>query len=198
MEDYILFLILCNTIANIVLIWLVYKIKQSNKTSNVTENEIYEDTSQEDSTTEIKNDIDWKIIDQLHNATINFSKTSLELKKLLFVVLGISTPIIFSVFDNKLDRFLFIFLGICILMFWLYDSYTYYFQEKLRSSMNNRFTNIAKRNNVKIEANKYFTLPSNRSNNHRLIRSIFNDSNLIFYGIFIVLVVLGYFFYKWT
>ena len=64
--------------------------------------------------------------------------------------------------------------------------------------MNNRFTNIAKRNNVKIEANKYFTLPSNRSNNHRLIRSIFNDSNLIFYGIFIVLVVLGYFFYKWT
>lgn len=29
----------------------------------------------------IENEIDWKIIDQLHNATNNFSKNCLEIKK---------------------------------------------------------------------------------------------------------------------
>ena len=35
----------------------------------------------------IENEIDWKIIDQLHNATSNFSKNSLEIKKEPNVVL---------------------------------------------------------------------------------------------------------------
>ena len=56
----------------------------------------------------IENEIDWKIIDQLHNATNNFSKNCLEIKKLLFVVIGISTPLIINLCNNKLDRSLFI------------------------------------------------------------------------------------------
>lgn len=51
----------------------------------------------------IENEIDWKIIDQLHNATNNFSKNCLEIKKLLFVVIGISTPLIINLCNNKLD-----------------------------------------------------------------------------------------------
>ena len=39
-----------------------------------------------DNSENIEDKIDWKKIDQLHNATINFSKNSLEIKKLLFVV----------------------------------------------------------------------------------------------------------------
>lgn len=31
----------------------------------------------------IENEIDWKIIDQLHNATNNFSKNCLEIKTLI-------------------------------------------------------------------------------------------------------------------
>ena len=56
-----------------------------------------------DNSENIEDKIDWKKIDQLHNATINFSKNSLEIKKLLFVVIGISTPLIINLCNNQLE-----------------------------------------------------------------------------------------------
>lgn len=70
-----------------------------------------------DNSENIEDKIDWKKIDQLHNATINFSKNSLEIKKLLFVVIGISTPLIINLCNNQLDVALFISLYIIIFSF---------------------------------------------------------------------------------
>lgn len=95
-------------------------------------------------------------IDQLHNATINFSKNSLEIKKLLFVVIGISTPLIINLCNNQLDVALFISLYIIIFSFWIFDSYTYYYQKKLRFQMDHYFEQILTRNtthNRKIQKN---------------------------------------------
>ena len=38
---------------------------------------------------DIDSEIDWKIIDQLHNAVLNFSKNSMQAKKIMFTLLGI-------------------------------------------------------------------------------------------------------------
>ena len=147
----------------------------------------------------IENEIDWKIIDQLHNAT-NFSKNCLEIKKLLFVVIGISTPLIINLCNNKLDRSLFISLYLFIVSFWLFDSYSYYYQEKLRAKMNDRFKNISERNNDvnSVETSEEeFTLQKNRTNKKRILRSLFNMSHLVFYGILFLLVTLGFVSYNY-
>ena len=65
----------------------------------------------------LDDEIDWKIIDQLHTATINFSTTSLELKKLFFVLLGISVPTLTKLAGDKLDLSLFIAIYILIITF---------------------------------------------------------------------------------
>ena len=51
----------------------------------------------------IDSEIDWKIIDQLHNAVLNFSRNSMQAKKIMFTLLGIfvaamiQAPTIYSV-----------------------------------------------------------------------------------------------------
>lgn len=147
----------------------------------------------------IKNEIDWKIIDQLHNATNNFTKTSLELKKLMFAVIGISLPIVISLNKNKLNGFIFFVLCVCIVFFWLYDSYTYYYQELLREKMNNKFIELNNRNERESKSRKIennFTLPPNRNKKKRICRSLFNLSNIFFYGMLILFVIFGFIFYE--
>jgi hypothetical protein len=56
----------------------------------------------------VQDEIDWKIIDQLHSATLNFSSTSLELKKLLIVLIGITVPVLVKLAGDKLDLSLFV------------------------------------------------------------------------------------------
>lgn len=52
---------------------------------------------------DIDSEIDWKIIDQLHNAVLNFSRNSMQAKKIMFTLLGIfvaamiQAPTIYSV-----------------------------------------------------------------------------------------------------
>lgn len=145
----------------------------------------------------IENEINWKIIDQLHNATSNFSKSSLEIKKLLFVVIGISTPLIISLCNNELDKSLFISFYFFIIPFWILDSFTYYYQEKLRDKMDERFNSISKRNERKsFEYNMIeYTLPNNRTKKKRIARSLFNLSHLAFYGSLIILTTIGFLLY---
>ena len=38
---------------------------------------------------DIDSEIDWKIIDQLHNAVLNFSRNSMQAKKIMFTMLGV-------------------------------------------------------------------------------------------------------------
>lgn len=145
----------------------------------------------------IENEIDWKIIDQLHNATSNFSKNSLEIKKLLFVVIGISTPLIINLCSNKLDKSLFVSFYFFIIPFWILDSFTYYYQEKLRDKMNDKFNSISRRNEHKSFEYKVteYTLPNNRTKKKRIVRSLFNLSHLAFYGSLIILTTIGFLLY---
>ena len=66
--------------------------------------------------------------------------------------------------------------------------------------MNDRFKNINARNNDvnSVEASEEeFTLQKNRTNKKRILRSLFNMSHLVFYGILFLLVTLGFVLYNY-
>lgn len=136
-----------------------------------------------------EDEIDWKIIDQLHNATNNFSSSSLEFKKIYFILLGILTPIIFKLGDNKFDVALLITPFCLSIFFWVLDIITYYIQETLRESMDKHFEKLKERNSDTAENNDEYTLPNNRTKKSRLYRSIFNNS-AFFYPIILFLNII--------
>ena len=144
----------------------------------------------------LEDEIDWKIIDQLHAATLNFSTTSLELKKLFFVLVGIAVPTLVKLAGDKLDLSLFVTIYLLSLTFWLLDSFTYFYQEKLREKMDNHFTQIRTRNVETIE-NPDYTLENNRTSSGRIWRSLTNLSiklyifSIILNTIALILYLIG-------
>lgn len=144
-----------------------------------------------------EDEVDWKIIEQLHNATTRFSSSSLEFKKIYFMIIGIATPIIFKLSGEKFDIALLISPLIISFFFWFLDSFTYYYQEKLREKMDNHFEILKKRNEKKnIVINQAhstqkeeFTLENKRDSKSRLKRSILNNSSA-FYPILIILNII--------
>lgn len=136
--------------------------------------------------------IDWKIIDQLHNSTKMFSTTSLELKKTMFVLIGIIIPTLIKLSNDKFDISIIISIYIISVSFWILDSFTYFNQEKMRELMDNRFENILRRNNNCIDIN--LTLNANR-NTKRFIRSFFNTSQIIYMLLIIINTTLFFLYY---
>jgi ABC-type multidrug transport system fused ATPase/permease subunit len=138
----------------------------------------------------LDDEIDWKLIDQLHSATLNFSSTSLELKKIFFTLIGIAVPILIKLANERLECSLFITLYILILTFWFLDSFTYYYQEKLREKMDKIFSRIKERNKestlIVAKNNNSYTIESTRSKDKRIFRSAFNSS----LGIYPILLLL--------
>jgi hypothetical protein len=128
----------------------------------------------------VQDEIDWKIIDQLHSATLNFSSTSLELKKLLIVLIGIAVPALVKLAGDKLDLSLFVTIYLLSFTFWFLDSLTYYYQENLRELMDIRFNQIKTRNSPAIITTEKgldnFTLDNKRTKKGRAQRSAFNIS----------------------
>lgn len=123
----------------------------------------------------LEDEIDWKIIDQLHNATITFSTKSIEIKKCFFSFIGILIPILIK-FNDTLNLKLCNIVYIAILSFWIIDSYTYHYQQKLRRNMDKRFENISKRNQCQISN---FTTTSTACKSC-IMKSIFNESHSIY------------------
>jgi dipeptide/tripeptide permease len=128
----------------------------------------------------LEDEIDWKIIDQLHTATLNFSTKSLELKKLLFTLVGIAVPTLIKLTHDKLDTSLFITIYLLVVIFWLLDSFTYYYQEKLRERMDTHFNLIKARNTLVEKVSDNYTLENNRTSPNRWIRSLLNHSMMLY------------------
>lgn len=146
----------------------------------------------------LEDEIDWKIIDQLHNATAKFSSASLEFKKIYFTILGISTPVIFKLSGDTFDIALLLSPLVISAFFWFLDSFTYFYQEKLREKMDKHFEILKERNLVKSdiaekkqtdENHEEYTLENKRKKENRLFRSIINPSSA-FYPILIILNII--------
>lgn len=142
----------------------------------------------------LQDEIDWKIIDQLHNATLNFSSKSLENKKLFVTSIGIIIPIILKITNESLDLSIFISIYCIIIVFWLLDSYTNYYQMLLRGKMDEKFKKILDRNSEKkivySSKSEAFTIEKERSEKIGIKDIFFSKAHLI-YLLFLILNTLG-------
>ena len=137
-----------------------------------------------------EDELDWKDVDQLHQATLQISKSCFDYKKLCISFLGVSTAIIVKFTESSLNHTVFV-LGLLICVgFWISDATAYYFQRKLRIQLNDRMCAIAERNNCasykreNIEAS--------------WLKALFNWS-LVFYYVLMFLGVIGWLcYYSWS
>jgi len=171
----------------------------------------------------LEDTIDWAIIDQLHAATARFSATCTEVKKIYISVLAIVVPLILQLSGNEQDKFqldysLFISIYVITPIFWYLDSYSYYYQEFLRSVIDERFKKIKKRNlnqdsidlildnspnksketvteGQKLPLTEEYTLDDKRKENDRFWRSIKNSSVIIYPLVLIINTILFVFFH---
>lgn len=147
-----------------------------------------------------EDEVDWAIIDQLHSATSRFSSASIELKKMYIILIGIAIPAIIKLAGSKLDFSLFITIYVLTITFWYLDGFTYFYQEKLRSKMDERFNKLRK-NNIEDESNEEssnvdeYTLPDDRTESNRWKRA-FKNSSVRIYQIFFVLNTLALILFK--
>jgi hypothetical protein len=138
----------------------------------------------------LEDEIDWKIIDQLHAATIMTSNRNLELKKIFFTLVGITVPVIIKLSGDRLDFSLFVTVYFMVLTFWSFDGYTYSVQESLREKMNSVFDRIKTRNDsssltVKSIAGAY-VIELGRNKKSRWIRSIFGPPGRFYLLLFLL------------
>ena len=84
---------------------------------------------------DIETTLKLKEIDQLDAAILQFSKNTLTTKKICAsILIGIVT-IILKITNNELDLAIYVSGLITILIFWIIDSNSYYYQRKLRIRM---------------------------------------------------------------
>ena len=134
-----------------------------------------------DNRKEIQDKLNWDNINQLHNAVSNFSRQSFDIKK-LWITVEISVITLLSTIKVESLDFIVFIIELVTIFFYLLDSMTYYYQDKLRDQMEAERNAIRKRYRI-----KYKSLEQEKS---RIFKALFNWSHLLYY----VVLVLGIFY----
>lgn len=129
---------------------------------------------------ELKNKILFKEIDQLESATAEFSNSTRWMKKACFSIITVVLPLLIkgNLSLSGLEIASIIFL--IAFVFWIVDSYCYYYQVKLRWMMGMKFRELDSNwpyNNGKM--------PRNASR----LQALFNNSHVLYYILLIPLFI---------
>jgi len=130
----------------------------------------------------IKIELNLKQIDQLHNATLQFSNFCFEIKKTCITTIFIVLTFVVTFTNKKLDVSIFIISYIIVTCFWFLDSTAYFYQVKLRTNMKEKFNTVltlseqAPENDAVIEDSR-----SNESIPKKLFSSLVNASMILYY-----------------
>jgi len=140
----------------------------------------------------INDQMDMMSIEQLHRVVLNLSKNCFEIKKLCVTVL-ISSSTLLAIFTKDLiDKFIFVSALFLVVLFWLLDAQSYYYQDKIRARMKVLGEDIVERERPQIVI-VGIGMPlsekrENRSNVSRVFASLFNYS-MFFYLVLVIAVV---------
>ncbi|MDD2776946.1 MAG: hypothetical protein PHU06_13400 [Gallionella sp.] len=107
----------------------------------------------------IDDELDWKTLDQLHNATLQISGFCYEYKKFCITTEFVVLTFLVNFTKNNLAHVLFIAGLIIPVVFWILDAVAYFYQKKLRDMMNKVRSDIKTRhqkpkNNTQHEGEK--------------------------------------------
>lgn len=151
---------------------------------------------QEDFNRNLKKEILFKSIDQLHHAVSQRSNFCFEIKKFCISTLFVVLAFVTTLTDETLDISIFIITCIIILCFWFSDATSYYYQVKLRGIMNDEVIEIEnlyqKSTSGSLDENG-FSIEEKRvniSNSKKVLKALFNHSMWI-YAILIGLDILA-------
>lgn len=95
-----------------------------------------------------EDELDWASIKQLHEATLQISKSCFEFKKICVGLIGAALAILVKITDSQLDHSYFSIPLLICFGFWIADFSAYYYQRKTRIAMNKKMIAIADRNSV--------------------------------------------------
>ena len=104
-----------------------------------------------DNRKEIQDKLNWDNINQLHNAVSNFSRQSFDIKK-LWITVEISVITLLSTIKVESLDFIVFIIELVTIFFYLLDSMTYYYQDKLRDQMEAERNAIRKRYRIKYKS----------------------------------------------
>ena len=127
-----------------------------------------------------EDELDWKMLDQLHGAVSQISNFCFEIKKFCVTTEIAVLAVLIKFTSEKLDHSIFV-TGILIpLCFWFLDAIGYFYQVKLRGLMENIRSNLTSRNAkpLVIESGTPF-IDTRRIQKHWAVRSFqaaFNHS----------------------
>lgn len=93
-------------------------------------------------------EMDWAGVEQMHEATLQISKSCFEYKKICVGLIGAALAILVKLTDNHLDHSYFLIPLLICFGFWIADFSAFYFQRKTRIAMNLKLASIAKRNSI--------------------------------------------------
>ncbi len=95
-----------------------------------------------------EDELDWTDIGQLHDATLQISKSCFEFKKLCVGLIGAALAVLVKLTDSELDYSYFAVPLLICLGFWVADLTAYYYQRSTRKAMDKKLRAIAKRNSL--------------------------------------------------
>jgi hypothetical protein len=135
-----------------------------------------------------KDSMDRMEIDQLHEVVVKLSENCFDLKKFCTTVL-ISVCTFITMFTSKrVDLSLFVAGFLIVVLFYLLDVQSYYYQERLRIRMLAIANQMAERNNAQKLVGVGMPLSEDRLQKNHIHRALFNNS-MWFYGVLALLDV---------
>lgn len=144
--------------------------------------------------TDIDQTLKLKEIDQLDSAILQFSRNTLATKKICASLLVGIAALIIRLTDNNLDYSIYISSFITLLIFWVIDSNSYYYQRKLRIRMT-EIVNELKDNKLILNG---FGMPLENKETSSWKKAFFNESQLFYlFGLIVIIILLIIKFFGW-
>ena len=141
-------------------------------------------------TKSLQDELDWKLLDQLHSVVAQISSFCFEIKKFCITTLFVVMTLMIKFTLNKLDHSIFV-AGILIpLCFWFLDATAYFYQVKLRGIMESIRQRLASRDEKSlVAANGENVIASSRvsaSIHDRVFNAALNHSMWL-YGLLVLI-----------
>jgi di/tricarboxylate transporter len=141
----------------------------------------------------LEDELDWKLVDQLHGAVSQTSSYCFEIKKFCVTTLFVVIGIIIKFTKDNLDHSIFVTAILITVVFWFLDSVAYYYQVKLRGMMDRVRGSIFDRRKSKvIQTEPAKVIEPNRTNikqSKLILNAAFNHSMWL-YPILVIITLL--------
>jgi len=131
----------------------------------------------------LDDELDWKLMDQLHGAVSQFSSFCFEIKKFCVTTVFVLLSLIVSL-TKSVDLSMFVAGFVVPISFWVLDTTAYYYQVKIRGRMEDIRKSIINRSEVKIDigdTTKIIEISRTKGGHaKRILEAAFNHSMWIY------------------